>query len=364
MKSPSRSYSRAQEAREVIETYPSPMREHCLGFTDHKVHAVNGELLFEATVSAHDIRDTFMRFTDTGWDKFAKTSGLNTSDLKQHASGSADTSFYGMTGEAFVKELRGETRVIQRRFENAVEELEKTGLKQALEEGAAFKKKRKRTMSEHDGDYDMERKWDTHPFATTVLSKKEFPIVELIFPIVNSGGTGHSSISRFGARCLALADLLEKAGYRVALTAENWCTTMRPTQSDLDRLAKPLGIDNPTCMGQGTRYIIRSANDYGDISSMALFGSGEFYRRCAFSLDYEPSHYAHALGKESRDKNVPVSYGYPHYERPIPTEPGQIFLTSQLMSQLFTSSGVEAQEMFQERIMWQLRVEQATGQAS
>lgn len=359
-------YHRGHEAREVIDTYPEPMRSHCLRFWNHKVHAQEGQngIYLECTTSAHEIKDTYMRLDErsgesgqTGWRALSKASksGVQLSKLEEHAT--ETTSFYGLKPEAFKAELDGKAFVLRDRFKEACAELEKSGLKHSLEQAAAFKKKRRRTLSEHDGDLDLERIWDTKPFMHTEHQKKEFPIVELIFPIVNSAGMGARSISQFGARCLALADLLEKHGYRVAITAENWCKTADPTWQDTQGLGALVGIKKDAqFLGQGVRYVVRSANDYGDISSMALFGSAEFYRRVVFNLDYECSHFVHALGKESRNVGVQYGYGYPIYERPVPLEPGQIFLTESIMQEVFSNVPETAQKMFEERILWQLRV--------
>lgn len=352
---------RSAQAKDIISEYPAVMREHCEGFYGHAVHAVGRALYCEATTDAHRVRDTFVRMNQdrAARDAYTKAPGMRADQVVNEITGSSNTSFYGMTGRQFADELAGHTHEIQDRFQRACEELERTGIKQALEQGQGFKKRRKRVMSEHDGDYDMEKRWDATPFTTTTLAKKEFPVVELIFPIVNSGGTDHNSISRFGARCLALADLLEKAGYRVAITAENWCETGNPAESFRQAMGKLAGKEEPYIAGYCTRYVIRSANDYGDIQSMALFGSAEFYRRAVFSLDYNACHYIHAMDGPSRAKKVCGGYGAPIYTRPIPCEPGQLFLDQSTMSTLFSSDKVSAQKMFEDRILWELRVKEA-----
>jgi hypothetical protein len=252
-------------------------------------------------------------------------------------------SFFGSTSLELEREFTGQNREMQRRLERAMDELSKTGLQEELEAAEGTKKSRRRVFSDCEGEFHFERRWEDQPFSRMVKHRKDFPIVELLIPLANSGGIDAKSISLFGARCLALADVLEKAGYRVAITGENWSQTIKGQR-----------VGSHAIVGMGSRFVMRSADSYGDLESIAQFVSAEFYRRCIFPLNYELAHYINGLNHEA---SIEYGYGMPYYDRPIATQPGQVYLTPKLMTDLFTADKHKAKAMFQDRIMWNLTCE-------
>lgn len=337
-----KTFHRQAQAREANKDLTGPISIVASKFFAHKIHVSElGVAYHEASVYAGDMLDCWSKLCASPlFEQYIRTKGLDLFKLKEEMRGDERRSFFGMSAHQFFAEANGESSIIQERFEAAREELAQSGIKEQLAEGMEFKKKRKRMFSEHDGDWDMDKKWDATPFTSTKFFKKEFPIIELIFPMVNSGGVSPASISRFGARCFALAEILEQSGYRVAITGEHWCETTMAQPSELNELLKELGEKNLVRKvgGNVERVIVRSASDYGDIQSTAIFGSAEFYRRCFFSIGNEPTHYNHGLPDSAKERSVKGGYGYPINERPLALEPGQVFLDMRAMDQIFSTN--------------------------
>lgn len=361
---------RTAELKNLRNTYPAVAQAAAGIWETHQLVVIpkTKEFYTMATARAADLGRHWEKLhsDDAAFKEFCKLPGMRYEHCDREIRGDK-AEFYGSTSEQYAKELRGESQTMQQRLNKAREELEKTGIKEALTEGEAFKKRRRRYFSEHDGDWSYDRRFDTAPFQATKSIRKEFPVVELIIPISNSAGISSESISQFGARCLALAEVLESAGYRVAITGESWGITRSPSASQTkEHFGKLVGVnvgDGWHIAGECWRVIMREANDYGDVQSMALFGSAEFYRRTFFPLAYQMTHWAHGYDEKTRKKPVGEGYGPVIYERPIATEAHQLALTPDLMGQIFTSPPEKARETFEHRILWQTRSEAAVAAA-
>ncbi len=346
--------NRTEECLDKKAKYPALMQELCFLYSDHQaLEAENGTMTLAATASAHALKSLWLKIAGNTAlaTTFQETEGVNQRRGGHNAFDiltDEKTSFFGMGVTQLRGELLGESQVMQERLTQAMEELEKTGLKESIEQGSGFKRRRKRIFSDCEGSFEYDRRQDDMPFSRMISHKKEFPTVEFIIPLANSGGVNHEEISRFGARCLALADIMEKAGYRVGITGEIWGHCAQGTVK-----GKKVDVS-------GARFPIRSANEYGDIQSIALFVSGEFYRRVLFPLYYEAANYIHGLNPKTK---LSQGYGGVQFTRPIPKEAGQVYLDADLMRYLFSGTAMNAETMFKERILWQLRTEEWLGRA-
>lgn len=350
---------RTVEINAARERQPPAIKQALRHYYGHKAHKKDHRLILEQTIRAGDLAAEFAAIsTDNArMHEMLVVKGLYSDKLRDEMQG-GQSSFRGMSAADFIKEVRGERQELQKALERARDDLAKTGIKETLQEGAAFRKRRRRSFSEHDGDWDHDRRWDCTPFQGIKSDRKEFPFVEFIFPTANSSGVSKEQITEFGSRCLALAEIMETAGYRVAITGEEWGGNRNatPRGETFEAIWKSVGGNGmPDGTISITRFLIREANDYGDIQSMALFGSSEFYRRCIFSLCYNTVHYNHALGKEMEKLNCESGYGEVIADRPIPCEPGQIVLTHSMLATIFGYSKEQAAELFKNRILGGLR---------
>jgi hypothetical protein len=344
---------REAEVKTLEHDYPEAMRKVTRHYSERRAHMIDAsQLVLESTVRAQAIGAEFARMASNApaLEEYYNVPGCNS----HNEFDGDDSDHYGMSAPNFARELRGEASKLQANLEDARKELEKTGLKEALQENmVGMKKKRRRILSEHDGDWDLDRKWDAAPFMTTLMSRVEFPYIEIIFPINMNSGAGGKTIAKFNCRCLALAEVFESAGYRVAITGEGWQQGILRAESDNNALYANLG-GNGRGAGDGrevmlTRFVLREANEYGDIQSFAAYSSVEFFRRTIFSCTYNAFHYIHGL-KRALTHHVSSSFGSALSERPIPAANGQLVLTHDLIGKLFGTDTEVAARLFKERV--------------
>src|ERR1043165_9633596 len=216
---------RSDTVREARERYPEILKRTTGVFHSHKAHYFKetNTLVLEASLDCADLGNEYRHIVaEDERHEFAGCIGINP-DVIEDEFGGDYVQKKGMPAKDFCKELRGETKRLQATFLKAREELSKTGLKEQLEESATgFKKKRKRLFSAHDGEWDYDRKWEAEPFLKTEMADTEFPYLEVCFPMNMLYGASARDISEFGARCLALCELLESVGYRIAIVGEDW----------------------------------------------------------------------------------------------------------------------------------------------
>jgi hypothetical protein len=348
-------FNREAEIQALESAYPEGVRRVSRLFTDRKAHVVNpGEVVLESTARAQDLAAEYARLA---LDKEAREAFYRGPGLNPHNEFSMDDSNWsGMGAEKLAREYRGETHALQEELEKAREELARTGMKETLEASmAGVRKKRRRCLSEHDGDWDMDRKYDAFPFLSTKMAKREFPYLEIIFPLAMNSSASKEQIARFNARCLALAEVLEGAGYRVAITGETWIRDLIIECPEVDRLhAEVTGKKGGKVPGQRIlqleRLVFRDADEYGDAQSFAAYTSTEFFRRTVFSMVYCTAHYRNGL-KSVLTKDVDYSYGQSISERPLPALPGQLVLTHDTVSRLFSMSEETREETFRARVL-------------
>ena len=371
---------RSQELRDMLEEYPEEVQRIASLYSEHKATAVveygSDKIVLENSVKAMDLAAEFARLArdEMALKALLLVSGINQAQLAKDFDlrpCDAPSGFRGMAANKYAGEILGETKSLQLGLEKQIKEVEKSGLKEFLEENlVGLRKRRKRFFSEYDGDFDLDRRWDSTPFRGTKSSKKEFPFIEVIFPISVNGAMAADSIARLNARCLALCDLIERAGYRVSIVAEDWTyglltdcgkTAKRLFQASSGRAVKASISSFETSMI--TRYVLRDGNDYGDMRSFSCFAGVEFLRRIQFALTTNPAHYIFGIN-ESLLKHVSDGYGKALRDRPLPTKPGQIILHKDTVNGLFTSSEEQKLAVFQEYILNTIDAKSAAAMAS
>lgn len=338
------------------ETYPDPMRVVSRFFSDRRASVRNNKyLVLESTVRAQDLARHYANLAMSG--ELRKQHFMAAGIESHDEFNDDDDDWRGMGSGRLALEFLGEANSMMGELEEARRELSKTGLKESLEENLqGVKKRRRRVFSEHDGDFDLDRKWDSAPFMATLMGKREFPFLELCFPLNMNSGASKKQIDRFNARCLALAEILESVGYRISLVGENWQRRLINGSKDCKKLfEKATGVKKEGSLELTEiellgHIVIRDSNEYGDIASFAQYTSTEFYRRCMFALCYSPAHYVYGL-RGLLTKAVDYNYGQATQERPIPARPGQIVLTHETVEKLFSSDEKTRNKIFQDRVM-------------
>jgi len=162
-------------------------------------------------------------------------------------------------------------RCLDRLFENkfdipAPSEEVKAALENLLGSEAYNKKRRKRAMSEHDGEYDFDRQWDRKPFYSTqrhyTASEKR---IELEINFNFHAGVTKTEIEEFSSLCSQIINHLENAGYlcRVELVIKNISATICGKSTD-------------------TRVLCKDFGEYTSVLDVTKWLCTEFYRRCWF----------------------------------------------------------------------------------
>ena len=343
------SIDRFKQARDARANYSPTMRATAELFRDHRAHLVNGNLVLEATCRAQDLAKRWVALCedDAALNDHVRDTANAGGMLhgKSYFIAQCEGADPGMTGAEFIREIQGETRNLLRSFAAAKEELERTGIKEFLEESAiGTRKKRKRVFSEHEGEWDYDRKWEITPFQSTVLRKDEFPYLEVCFPINMLARATPEYITGFGARCLAICEILENAGYRIAVTMEDWNTGC--VVSSCKGVSKGWNFKQRQMLN---RMVLREANEYGSIQDFAVYASAAFYRRAIFGLIRSIPNRIHAINGE---EGLPGTDGFGSSltSRPAPAAPGQMILDHDAVSRIFSFSKEQSLEAFSERL--------------
>jgi hypothetical protein len=132
--------------------------------------------------------------------------------------------------------------------------------------------KRKRRLSEHDGEIDFDRRWELTPYWNTVKERSGVaPVLDIWCEFAFNSGVEQSDITKFGVFCWAIANAIENAGIQVNLNLYNHGT------------ARPYKWSNST-----DRHVVtvKRAGEYVDMQNLARCFTSGFYRRGMFTACY------------------------------------------------------------------------------
>lgn len=168
----------------------------------------------------------------------------------------------------------------------------------------AKSKKRKRHLSEHDGDFDFDRLWDVKLFNSTRTEPFDNRvIVDVSFDI--HCGYSAKDIREYGKLCYHVTNFIEEHGY----------------VCDINIVLESNGLF--TIKGQSTnenltRINIKNSNEYQDNITICKYFTDWFYRRAIFNL------WVHTAKEQKLGVNEGL--GYPKQGLVTKGERGYIFL--------------------------------------
>lgn len=127
--------------------------------------------------------------------------------------------------------------------------------------------KRKRTLSEHDGEYDHDRRWDVAPFQATqrIQSNKRIE-VEVDFSF--NAWTSQQQIQEYGIVAFNVVKALEVKGFQVDVSIV--CNSANAYFKS--------GV--PYTLAE--RHWVKRANEYQNAATFCRFFTPYFFRRCMF----------------------------------------------------------------------------------
>jgi hypothetical protein len=105
-----------------------------------------------------------------------------------------------------------------REFEKASKEVAEWPALRKLTHKMGKSLKRSRVTCEHDGEYSHDRRWDIKPFHRAVRAPKDIKTLDIVVGMQFSAMVKHSTITKYGATCVAIIKKLESLGISVGLS--------------------------------------------------------------------------------------------------------------------------------------------------
>lgn len=172
----------------------------------------------------------------------------------------------GGTKDDLVNDLDGNIEMAP--YTEQYQKLEENDLMSKLKTaGALSKPRRKRRMSEHEGDWDFERMWELKPYQHCVRMRSIINIVKIDAHFACSGATKSHEITKYGGLVWAISKIIEDAGIQTEIT---YCER-----------AKNVGYNGT---GIETRMLIKKPGEYIAPSFLAATFTSNHYRRLGFAL--------------------------------------------------------------------------------
>ena len=134
-----------------------------------------------------------------------------------------------------------------------------------LNTGLRFLPKRRRVLSEFDGDWDFDRRWDMSPFSGAQKQGSAARSLNLIIEFSAGAGTSPKQLDTYGAFIVALIETIEASGITVELT-------MRLDMMDLSRNGLSSTLD----------ILLKKHGEYLSTQTLASSFWSNFFRRVGF----------------------------------------------------------------------------------
>lgn len=206
-------------------------------------------------------------------------------------------------------------------FEAARLKLAGSGLLDRLQTHAAdVSPRRKRRMSEHDGELDLARIYEIQPFYATHKTLQTDRTIELVCNFSISGFARPESIDEYGALVWSIADVIEAAGIKTRII-------LFEDGKEVDRRQR-LVLEQA--------FILKEPWEYLPPSLLATAFSANFYRRAVFAMI--------AIGCDAYGYEVSEGLGKPiKRELPVQFSDGKLHLSPHAL--IGYSAEIESQVM-------------------
>jgi hypothetical protein len=128
--------------------------------------------------------------------------------------------------------------------------------------------KRCRKFSEHDGDWDMQKKWEMRPFCMAQKTQSFNRLIKIKCEFGVSGRVSQSEINKYGAIVWSIANILESCGIETEITYTSTCL-------DFDYSGN----------GCNLSVILKEFGKYTTPMDLARSMTANFFRRAIFGLE-------------------------------------------------------------------------------
>jgi len=178
------------------------------------------------------------------------------------------SNFYGSTASTkLASQLHNPATLDMQEYESKKRELNI----QKFAHDTGMVSRRRRSLSEHDGDWDYDRRWDIKQFQVARRQPTQVRIVNIAFSFSIACGVAPSTIDEFGRTIWAIVQSLEEMGYNCNVDA--WVP--------LDTVAR--GGSGKFTSSKAFKYNIKNSQSYVERSILARVLSSPFYRQALFT---------------------------------------------------------------------------------
>lgn len=243
---------------------------------------------------------------------FAEGRGPEASKMKKYLLDDSQNTWAGGSYSQLLSWLSGE--VDMGAYHTARDKLRGSGFDKKLREKIAMvAPRRKRAIAEHDGDWSLDRKWDTQPFMNTKKAVGAGRTIDIIVNLAASHGVAAKDFDAFGVNVWAVSDLIESAGIQTKIIA----------RFDVERV----GYSGGSYKGRNQidteiEIQLKDATQFVTPLRLAACFKTAFFRRAVFSL----------MVAASQLENGEVDYGlgsprHGHYPIKFLPETGQLTMS-------------------------------------
>lgn len=206
--------------------------------------------------------------------------------------------FCGGTFKSLQNDLKGNIDLDP--FMREKEKLLSSGLLQKLQTAMRDAvPRRKRVMSEHDGEWSMDRQWELEPFSSTKKAMAQGRTLDIVCNFAVSCQASAKEINRYGAIAWGISDLIESAGIytRVVCRYEIENVDRNKAETSTDTLIE---------------IEVKKAGQYMPPKMLAAIFQSNFFRRPIFALivaaaDLNQKLVSHGLGR-SKEQGFRVAF--------------------------------------------------------
>lgn len=168
-------------------------------------------------------------------------------------------------------------------FKKQLQEFKKHRLEEKIIAKLDFNPKRKRALSEHDGDYDHDKRWEIKPFNNSRKEMLPISVVDINVDMSISCGMSADAINKYGTLVWSIVQLIESLGIQASVKVVNDSVNMTRAGNYEAKLTLE----------------IKKAGEYMSPVSLATCFQSVFYRRVIFS----------AIVMQAEESGNEVAYG-------------------------------------------------------
>lgn len=153
-------------------------------------------------------------------------------------------------------------------FKKALSDFQKNRLEEKIIAKLDYSPKRKRKMSEHDGDYDIDKRWEITPFHSSKMERLPISVIDMNVDMTISAGMDAESINKYGTMVWSVIQLIETFGVQVNVNII-------------------MEVNNLSTCGKSAKMVlnVKRAGQYVSPISLATCFTSVFYRRAMFTAD-------------------------------------------------------------------------------